>query len=382
MKESKALTGAEAVAEAMRQINPEVVAAFPITPQTLVMHKFSKFVADGKVDTEMILVESEHSAMSAVVGASAAGIRAMTATASNGLALMHEIVYIAASSRLPIVMNVVNRALSGPINIHCDHSDSMAERDSGWVQVYSENAQEAYENNLLALRLAEKVLLPVMVCQDGFITSHAMERVEVLDDKNVKKFIGSYNAKYSLLKDNITIGPLDFFDYYFEHKMQQKVAMQEALKEYLLVGKELSKITENKYPYFEEYKLKDAEHVIVTMSSTAGTTKFVVNKLRKEGKKVGLLKLKLFRPFPYAALRKALGGKSRIAVLDRSDSFGAQGGPIFSEIRSAVYDPKVKIQSYVFGLGGRNIDPKLIESVYSDLEKGKFTDESKYLGVR
>ncbi len=381
----KALTGAEAVANAMRQINPDVVAAFPITPQTPIMHAFSKYVADGDVDTEMILVESEHSAMSAVVGAGAAGVRTMTATSSNGLALMHEIVYIAASSRLPIVMPVVNRALSGPINIHCDHSDTMAERDSSWIQIYSENAQEAYENTLLALKLAENkdVLLPVMVCMDGFITSHSMERVELLEDGIIKKFIGTYKPKHSLLNTEkpFTFGPLDFFDYYMEHKMQQKIAMKNAKKVYLEVGKELSKITGKNYGYFEEYKLKDAEYVIVTMSSTAGTTKFVVDELRKKGEKVGLLKLKLFRPFPGKEIMKVLCKKKVVAVLDRSDSFGAEA-PLFVGIKSAMYDCDVKLQSYVFGLGGRDINPEMIEEVFDDLEKNKFSEESVYLGVR
>jgi pyruvate ferredoxin oxidoreductase alpha subunit len=386
-REHDSLTGADAAAWAMKQIDPDVVAAFPITPQTEIMERFAKFVADGEVDTEMILVESEHSAMSAVVGASSAGARAMTATAANGLALMWEIVYIAASTRLPIVMNVVNRALSGPINIHCDHSDSMGCRDSGWIQVYSENGQEVYENTIIAVKLAEHkdVKLPVMVCQDGFITSHSVEPIKILEKSKVQKFLGPHVAEKSLLDlDNpITIGPLDLFNAYFEHKRQQADAMDKARKAYLEVGKEFSKLTGKKYSYFEDYKASDADYVIVVMSSTAGTTKDVVDKMRKEGKKVGLIKPILFRPFPYAEITKALEGKKAVAVLDRSDSFGAQGGPLFLEINSALSNSskKPKIYDYIFGLGGRDCSLEMIESVFNDLigEKAK---DLNYLGVR
>ena len=293
MSKIKAITGTGAAAEAMKQINPDVVPAFPITPQTAIMQKFASYVADGIVDTEMIRVESEHSAMSCAVGASAAGARVMTATASAGLALMWEIVGVASGLRLPIVMEIVNRALSAPINIHCDHSDSMGARDLGWIQIYSESAQEVYENTLLAIRLAEKVLLPVMVCQDGFITSHGVENVEIFDDNKVKKFIGEHKYPYSLLniKKPVTHGPLQLQDYYFETRSQQIPAMEDSKKEYLKIGKELSKITKRKYEYFDEYQLKDADIAIVVMNSTAGTTKTAIDRLRKEGKKVGLLKL-------------------------------------------------------------------------------------------
>ena len=386
-REHDSLTGADAAAWAMKQINPDVVAAFPITPQTEIMERFAKFAADGEVDTEMILVESEHSAMSAVVGASAAGARAMTATAANGLALMWEIVYIAASTRLPIVMNVVNRALSGPINIHCDHSDSMGCRDSGWIQVYSENGQEAYENTIMAMKLAEHsdVRLPVMVCQDGFITSHSVEPMKMLPKEKVQKFIGAHTAIYPLLDvDNpVTIGPLDLFNIYFEHKRQQADAMEKSKKVYLDVCREFGKLTGKKYGYFENYKASDADYVIVVMSSTAGTTKEVVDKLRKEGKKVGLIKPVLFRPFPYKEISKELEGKKAVAVLDRSDSFGAQGGPLFLEISSALLDSKKKPElfDYIFSLGGRDCGVELIESVFDDLMKEK-AKKLNYLGVR
>jgi len=385
-KNMKPLTGTEAAALAMKQINPDVVAAYPITPQSDIMHSFAQYVADGKVDSELIRVESEHSAMSACVGASAAGARVMTASASQGIALMHEIIYIAASTRLPIIMNVVNRALSGPINIHCDHSDTMAERDSGWVQIYCENAQEVYDLTLLSIRLAEnnKILLPVMICQDGFITSHTVEPVSILEDSKIKNYIGEFKPKYPLLNVDkpITIGPIDFYDYYFEHKRQQVDAMQQVRKLYPKIAKDFVKLSKTYYDVVEDYKLKDADYVIVTMSSTAGTTKEVVDVMRKKGKKVGLLKIRMFRPFPNEEIVKLLKGKKAVAVLDRAASFGAEA-PLFSEIKSSFYEEtkKPKMSSYVFGLGGREIRPSMIEQVYDELIKGKAKKEN-YLGVR
>ncbi len=384
---SYALTGDQAVAEAMRQINPDVVAAYPITPQTDIAMGFSKFVADGKVDTEMIRVESEHSAMSACVGSQSAGARTMTATSSAGLALMWEILGIASGLRLPIVMNVVNRALSGPINIHCDHADSMGARDSSWIQVYSETAQEAYEHTILAIRVAEHkdVLLPMMVMQDGFITSHSLEKVSLLDDRDVKKFIGEYKGSKPLLniKDPYSHGTFPLQDSYFEMKRQQIDAMENAKKAYIEIGKELSKITGSKYEYFEEYKMKDAEAVIIVLNSTAGTTKTVVDSMRKQGKKVGLLKIKLFRPFPYSEVAKALSKIRYAAVLDRSDSFGAYA-PLYSEVRNALYESNKRplLQPYIFGLGGRDIFEKDIEKVFNCLLEGKASNKLRFIGLR
>lgn len=380
----QALVGGYATAEAMRQINPEVVAAYPITPQTPIIEKFAEFVADKKVDTEFVCVESEHSALSATVGASASGIRAMTATSSQGLALMNEILSVASGLRLPIVMPMVNRALSAPINIHCDHSDSMSTRDLGWIQIFCETAQEAYEYTFLALKLAEKVLLPVMVMQDGFFTSHNVEPVEIYPDEVIKKFIGQYKPKNYLfdLKKPITVGPLVLPDYYFEVKYQEIEAMGGAKKAYLEVGKELKKITGNDYPYFEKYKLDDAEAAIVVSSSSAGTAKVVIDKLRKEGKKVGLLKPILFRPFPQNEIKENLKHLKTLAVLDRSVSFGGEA-PLFSEIKNALYplDKKPKLQSYVFGLGGRDLFEKEVEGVFEELLKNKI-GEVKYIGLR
>ncbi len=392
MSKIVALTGDEVAAEAMRQINPDVVAAYPITPQTEIVMKFSQFVADGIVDTEMIPVESEHSAMSAVFGAASSGVRAMTATSANGLALMWEIVYIVASTRLPIVMPVVNRALSAPINIHCDHSDSMGTRDSGWIQLYCEDAQEVYETIIMAIRIAEHkdILLPVMVMQDGFIISHALDRVKLLDDKVVKDFIGEYKSNFPLLDTDkpVTYGPLDLQDYYFEHKRQQSEAMKNAKKTIPQIFNEFSKITGNKYNFIEEYKTDDAEVVTLSIGSTAGTTKVVVDKLREQGIKIGLVKLRLFRPFPAEEIIKALSKFKAVAVLDRSESFSDHGGPVFNEVRSALYDAKRKplVINYIYGLGGRDIDTEQIESVYNELREiarqGKIKKLIDYIGVR
>ena len=387
-----AITGNEAVAYAIKQINPDVMAAYPITPQTALIQKFSEYVADGLVDTEFVTVESEHSAMSACVGAAAAGGRVMTATAANGLALMFEILYVASSNRLPIIMPMVNRALSGPINIHCDHGDSMAARDSSWIQIYSENVQEAYDNTIQAVRIAEhmEVRLPIMIMYDGFITSHGIECVEFLDDNKVAKFVGEYPPRYPLLDINhpVTYGPLDLYDYYFEHKRQQIEAMKKAKKVVLEIGKEFKKSFGREYKLFEDYRLSDAERAIVVLSSTAGTAKEVVDELRIKGEKVGLLKLRLFRPFPYKEIAKVLSHLKAIAILDRSCSFGAFGGPLFTEIRSALLETGQVPQNvnYIYGLGGRDINQVDIASIYTDLENiiktGKVEERVKYFGVR
>jgi pyruvate ferredoxin oxidoreductase alpha subunit len=361
-----------------------VAPVYPITPQTPIMHKFAEFVSNGAVDTEMIDCESEHSVMSAAVGSSAAGVRTMTATSANGLALMFEIVYIAASYRLPIVMHVVNRALSGPINIHCDHSDSMGCRDSGWIQLYSENPEEVYENTIIGLKLAEASNTPVMVCQDGFITSHSLTSLNILDDNTVKKFIGSFNPKHPLLdiKNPVTYGPLDFFDYYFEHKRQQIDAMQKIIPKYLEIAKDFGDLIGKSYETVEEYYLNDCDYVIVSLNSTAGTVKHTVDKLRKKGRKVGALKIRMFRPFPNDDIIKYLGNKKAVAVLDRSASFGNKG-PVYHEIKSALYDAanKPKIFSYIYGLGGREIFDDQIEKVFNEIEFGTPKEEN-FIGVR
>ncbi len=394
MSKFEALAGNEAVATAMRQINPDVVAAYPITPQTSTVQKFADFVADGLVDTEFVTVESEHSAMSACVGASAAGARVMTATSANGLALMWEIVYIAASNRCPIVMSLVNRALSAPINIHCDHSDVMGIRDSGWIIIFSEDGQEAYDNLIQAVRIAEHpdVLLPVAVCQDGFITSHGMERVEIYDDEDVKAFVGTYEPKWPLLdiEHPKTYGPLDFYDYYYEHKRQQVEAMENAQQVVLDVAAEFKEKFGREYGLFEKYRLDDAEVAVVVLNSTAGTAKVVVDQLRDEGLKVGLLKPRLFRPFPAQELAQALSHLKAVAVMDRSISFGAMGnaGPLYLELAAALatHGVHIPIADYVYGLGGRDILPHEIEQVYRDALQiaatGRVERMVTYLSVR
>ncbi len=395
MSEFKALDGNAAVAEAMRQIDPDVVAAYPITPQTSTVQTFASFVADGLVQTDFVTVESEHSAMSACVGASAAGARVMTATASAGMALMWEILYVAASNRLPIAMLIANRALSAPINIHCDHSDSMGARDAGWVHLFAENAQESYDNAFQALRIAEHpdVLLPVMFMHDGFITSHSYERVEIYDDAAVKDFIGEYKPTHPLLdwRNPVTYGPLDFYDYYFEHKRQQVEAMENAKQVIIDVGKEFGEKFGRTYGLFETYKLEDADVGLVVLASTAGTAKTAVDNLRQQGFKVGLLKPRVFRPFPAEELAGALQHLKAVAVMDRSISFGAMGnaGPLFLELLAAlqVYgNGRIPVTNYIFGLGGRDIVPSQIETAFHDALKMADTGQPErlvtYLGVR
>ncbi len=381
-----ALTGNEAVAEAFRQVNPDVAAVYPITPQTELMHRFAEYVNDGKVDTELIYVESEHSAMSASVGAAAGGVRAVTATSANGLALMWEILYIASGMRLPIVMAVVNRALSGPLNIHCDHSDTMGARDAGWIQLFSENTQEAYDNAIQAFRIAEQrdVMLPTMLTLDGFIISHTTEVLEILDDESAKRFAGEYEPIYTLLDPTqpMTMGALDLQDYYFEHKRQQVEGMYNAPRVIEQVANEYYELTGRRYGFFEEYKMEDAEAAIVVLGSAAGTTKEVVDSLRERGVKAGMIKLRVFRPFPHEKLAETLGRLKSIAVLDRSISFGAQGGPVYMETRSAMYGKDIPIYNYIYGLGGRDLFPGQVESVYHDLFEGKTDPKMRYLGLR
>lgn len=386
------LSGNEATAIAMKQINPDVVAAFPITPSTEIPQYFSTFVSNGEVDTEFVAVESEHSAMSATIGAEAAGARAMTATSANGLSLMWEMIYIASSLRLPIVMALVNRAVSGPLNIHNDHSDAMGVRDAGWIMLFSENNQEAYDNMLMAHRIAEHkdVQLPVMVCQDGFITSHSIENIELENDEEVKKFVGQYKPEHYLLNDKepIAIGPLDLQAYLFEHKAQQAEAMKNAKKVIKEVAKEFEKWTGRKYEFFEKYKLDDAEIAIVCMNSTAGTTKAVVDELREKGVKAGLLKLRMFRPFPAEEIAEALQGLKAVAILDKADSLNAAGGALFEDVTSAMYVNKKQVPmiNYIYGIGGRDTTTMQIESVYNDLQEIVKTGETgnpyRYLGLR
>ncbi len=386
------LSGNEAAAIAMKQINPDVVAAFPITPSTEIPQYFSSFVSNGQVDTEFVAVESEHSAMSACIGAEAAGARAMTATSANGLSLMWEMIYIASSLRLPIVMSLVNRAVSGPLNIHNDHSDAMGVRDAGWIMLFSENNQEAYDNLLMAHRIAEHkdVLLPLMVCQDGFITSHSIENIELLEDDKVKAFVGKYKPEHYLLNDKepIAVGPLDVQAYLFEHKTQQAEAMRKAKKVIAEVSKEFEELTGRKYEFFEKYKMEDSELVIVCMNSTAGTAKAAIDELRAQGIKAGLLKIRMFRPFPSEEVAEALKDAKAIAVLDKADSLNGAGGALFEDVISGMYVSNIHVPTinYVYGIGGRDTTVDDIKQVYTDLAKvvetGNIENPYRYLGLR
>ena len=369
------LSGNEAIATAMRQINPDVFAMFPITPSTEIPQYFAQYVADGKVDTEFICVESEHSSLSACLGAEAAGARAVTATSSAGLSYMNEVLYVAGSSRLPVVLAVACRALTGPININHDYSDSMAERDSGFIQIYGENNQEVYDNYLMAHRIAEHpdVRLPLMVCEDGFITSHAIENIEIEEDDKVKAFVGEYKPENYLLKSEnpLAVGPYGVSGYYMEARVAQAQAMKNAKKVILDVAADFEKTFGRKYGFFEEYRMEDAEIAMVIMGSSAGTAKAAVDQLRKNGVKAGLVKIRVFRPFPGEELAKAIAHCKAVAVMDKSEGFSACGGPLFAETSGAIInlDQRPKMIDIVFGLGGRDFTVAAALSVYDRLAK-------------
>ncbi|MEI8344301.1 MAG: pyruvate ferredoxin oxidoreductase [Candidatus Moraniibacteriota bacterium] len=379
----RALTGGYAVAEAWRQIEPDVMAVYPITPQTTIIETYAKMKADGLVSTEVVQVESEHSAMSATIGASAAGARAVTASSSQGILYMAETLPVVSGLGLPIVMSVSSRALSAPLNIHGEHGDVMAVRDLGWIQIFAEQAQDAYDDTIIALKLAEEINAPVMPIMDGFHTSHTTERVEILEDSVVKEFVGERKAEQSLLdfENPTTFGTLALQNTFFEFKLEQEKVMQRAKTVYKKICGEFFKISGRKYHMFEEYQMKDATSAIVIMGATAGTAKEVVDKLRGEGKKVGLLVIKLFRPFPYKEVGQALAHIPKIAVLDRAISFGAFP-PLYQDIVSSVYHShsrKPDLVSYVYGLGGRDTMQKDLEKIFQDLEDGEISNKIKYL---
>ncbi|MDO9557960.1 MAG: pyruvate ferredoxin oxidoreductase [Coriobacteriia bacterium] len=367
-------TGNIVVADAMRQCRPDVMAAYPITPQTTIVEEFAAYVAQGRVHTEYITVESEHSAMSACIGASAAGARVMTATSSQGLALMWEELHIASGMRLPIIMANANRALSAPINIHCDHSDAMGARDAGWVMLFAETAQEAYDNTIMATRIGENpdVLLPVMSCLDGFITTHSIDRIDVLDDDTVAGFVGEYVPQNALLDIDqpVTHGAFSGLGGpFFEFKRAQRDAIERSREVIKSVAAEYSELSGRPFGAIETWGMEDAEVAIVVIGSTAGNTRHVARQLRAQGVKAGVVKVRVFRPFPYAELAATLSGVKAVAVMDRAESFGAEGGPLFLEVRSALYDAetRVPIVGYIYGLGGSDVRLDLIERVYADL---------------
>lgn len=392
------LSGNGAVAYAMKQINPDVVAAFPITPSTEIPESFSQYVTDGLVDTEFISVESEHSAMSACIGSSLAGGRTMTATSSNGLAYMWEMLHIASSMRTSVVLSLVTRAISAPLSIHNDHSDVMGMRDTGWIILFAEDNQEAYDNFIISTKLAEdkRVKLPVATCQDGFITSHSIENLEVLDDEKVKGFVGEFNPEYSLLKKEnpVTFGALDLPAYSFEHKVGHMEALRKSKKILKELDKEYEQVSGRKYEVIEEYMAKDAEHLILAMGSTIGTIKTVVDKLREQGEKVGVLKIRLYRPFPGEELVEMLRSYpylQNIGVMDKVGAFSDVGSPLYQDVLSALYSHNhiLPALNYIYGIGGRDIKPEDINKVYDDL---KVLDNNKcikcnetkfrYLGLR
>lgn len=399
-----ALAGDQAVAYAAKQSDVDVVAAYPITPQTIIVEKFSEYVANGEVETEFVCVESEHSAMTASLAASVTGARAFTATASAGLALMHEMLFVTSGCRAPVVMAIANRALSAPLNIHGDHSDSMAQRDSGWIQLYAENAQEAYDSIIQAFRIGENlnVLLPVMVGLDGFTLSHTLENVEVLSDETVEEFVGvrkfpdvlTHNGKTAPFRldpaNPMTMGPIALQNYYFEFKRQQEEAMKHAVNVIQQVNSEYAKISGRSYGngLVENYRLEDAEVAAVCLGSTAGTMKTVVDGLRQNGVKAGLLRLRAFRPLPVEEIRSAVANVKALAVMDKCISFGGNGGPVFHEFRHLLYEEANHpyIVNYIYGLGGRDTSPSDLRSIYETLQgvlqTGRVEKPLRYLGLR
>ena len=403
-QEIQGLNGDEAVALAVKQSDVDVVAAYPITPQTIIVEKLSEYVANGEVEMEYVCTESEHSAMAACLAASATGARVFTASASAGLALMHEMLFVTSGCRAPVVMAVANRALSAPLNIHGDHSDAMAERDSGWIQIYAENAQEVYDSIIQAFRIAEHldVQLPVMVGLDGFIVSHTLENVKVLEDETVKGFVKTRQfpdvlthegktVPFKLDPDTpMTMGPVALQNYYFEFKRQQEEAMKNALGAIQKIHKEYSQLTGRSYGdgLLEKYKLEDAEIAVVCLGSTAGTVKTVVDELRTAGIKAGLLKIRTYRPMPIKEIADALAGAKAVAVMDRSMSFGGNGGAVFHEVRHALYDSPAHPHAvnYIYGLGGRDTSPTQIHKIFEDLrqivQSKKPGDLVRYVGLR
>ncbi len=386
------MSGNEAVSYAIRQINPDVMPAFPITPSTEIPQMVSNYIANGEMDTEFIPVESEHSSMSATIGAEAAGARSLTATSSAGLALMWEELLLAASNRMPCALALVNRTLSGPININCDHSDGMGARDTGWIQIYAENNQGAYDNFVQAYPIAEdaRVHLPIMICQDGFITSHAVENIELLEDDEVKAFVGEYHPEEFLLNPGkpIAVGPYSVSNYAMEAKKNQELALERAKEVILEVAKKYEALSGRKYGLFEEYRTEDADYIMLIMGSAAGTAKQAVDDLREQGKKVGVIKLRVFRPFPAEELAEALKNCKAVAIMDRTESYNGNGGPLGSEVTAGLYRKKVLITAvnYIYGLAGRDFTVQEVYDIFAELENAVTNntevEQYQYIGLR
>ncbi len=381
-----AINGDNAVALAWRQINPDVCAAYPITPQTIIVEKFAEYVANGEVDTEFVCVESEHSALTLCTTSCSAGARTFTATASQGLAYMWEMLPITSSMRVPLIMAVANRAVSGPININNDHGDVMSARDTGWLTLFSENVQEAYDMSVMAPKIAEhpNVQLPCLVNLDGFILTHAIERMTPLDTTVVKDFVGEFKPLYPLLdvyhpvSHNLMDGPL----FYFSHKYQMVKAMENAIGVTKQVFKEFAEISGRSYNLVEEYMCEDAETIAVVLGSSFGTMKEAVDNLRREGMKVGVIMPRLYRPWPIEDLAKAIKGKKSVIVMDRHLSVGSYG-PMFPEVVAAALENEgemPKMYNYIYGLGGADTMVSDFMSVFKDVENGK-AKRVNYLGV-
>ena len=388
----KRMSGNEAVAYAIRQVTPDVMSAFPITPSTEIPQMVSTYIANGEMDTEFIPVESEHSSMSAAIGAEAAGARSLTATSSAGLALMWEELLLAASNRMPLALTLVNRTLSGPININCDHSDGMGARDTGWIQIYAENNQEAYDNFIQAYPIAEdaRVHLPIMVCQDGFITSHAVENIELLEDELVKDFVGEYEPEEYLLNPGkpIAVGPYSISNYAMEAKKNQEIALENSKEVILEVAEKFKKLSGRGFGLFEEYRTEDADYIMLLMGSAAGTAKQAVDEMREQGKKVGVLKLRVFRPFPAKEIAEALKNCKAVAIMDRCESYNGNGGPLGSEVTAGLFRHKVMIEAvnYIYGLAGRDFTVSDAVHVFEELadavENDKEVEQFQYIRLR
>lgn len=389
---SDRMSGNEAVAYAIRQVNPDVMPAFPITPSTEIPQMVSSYIANGEMDTEFIPVESEHSSMSATIGAEAAGARSLTATSSCGLALMWEELLLAASNRMPCVLALVNRTLSGPININCDHSDSMGARDTGWIQIYAESNQEAYDNFIQAYPIAEdaRVHLPVMICQDGFITSHAVMNIELNSDQDVAEFVGTYEPEEYLLNPGrpIAVGPYSVSNYAMEARYNQEIALERSKEVIIEVAKKYKEKFGRGFELFEEYRTEDADYIMIIMGSAAGTAKQAVDDLREKGMKAGVLKLRVFRPFPAEEIANAVKNAKAVAIMDRTESYNGHGGPLASEITAGLYRAKVYLEAvcYTYGLAGRDFTVESVYNIFEELkdvcENGKQVTQHRYIGLR
>lgn len=378
----KVISANRAIAEAVKMCKPEVVPVFPITPQTTISEYLAQFVADGDLRAEYIMVESEHSSISAAVGASGAGVRTFTATSSQGLALMHEILFVAAGMRTPIVMGNANRALSAPLSIWNDQQDSISERDTGWMQFFAENAQEALDFVIQAYKISEdhEVLLPSMVCVDGFILTHTVEPVDIPSQEDVDKFLPPYEPiSYLDPKDPMSLGTFTDPDYYMEARHDMEVAMEGAKDIIRRVNKEFEEVFGRKYDLVEKYKTEDAEIILVAMGSICGTIKTVIDRLREKGEKVGLLKVISYRPFPQEDIYEAVKGARRIAVLDKNISFGI-GGVLFNEIKAKM---DVDASGFILGLGGREVSPDdIIGIVEKTRNPTTETNQINWIGLK